>query len=102
MTSVNRLILILVAILNVSPALAQTPAETPGTPASTVFPVVTFGVLSFLQYDAELHESNGYNAFDVTRGYLNVRAQLWERVRVRFTPDVRPTTDANLDRNLAM
>jgi hypothetical protein len=32
------------------------------------FPAVTFGVVSFLQYAAELHEQDGYNAFDVTRG----------------------------------
>ena len=63
---------------------------------------MTFGVASFLQYDAELHESNGYNAFDVTRGYFNVKAQLTDRVRVRFTPDVRPTTDASLNQNLAL
>jgi hypothetical protein len=54
--------------------------------------VVTFGVQSFLQYDAELHEANGYNAFDVTRGYLNIKARLNDRVSFRFTPDVRPTT----------
>jgi hypothetical protein len=64
--------------------------------------VVTFGVQSFLQYDAELHEANGYNAFDVTRGYLNIKARLNDRVSFRFTPDVRPTTDASLDQNLAL
>jgi hypothetical protein len=64
--------------------------------------VVSFGVMSFLQYAAELHEMDGYNAFDVTRGYFHVRARLTDRVSVRFTPDVRPTTDANLDRNLAL
>jgi len=63
---------------------------------------VTFGVLSFLQYAAQLHESGGYNAFDVTRGYLNIRARLNDRVSFRFTPDVRPTTDASLERNLAL
>jgi hypothetical protein len=63
---------------------------------------VTFGVTSFLQYDVELHEREGYNAFDVTRGYLNIQAQLSEKIRFRFTPDVRPTTDASLDRNLAL
>ena len=72
------------------------------TSAPTNFPVVSFGVLSFLQYEARLHESNGYNAFDVTRGYLNIRARLNDRVSFRFTPDVRPTTDANLDQNLAL
>jgi hypothetical protein len=63
---------------------------------------VSFGVISFLEYAAELHEQDGYNAFDITRGYFNVKAQLSERVQVRFTPDVRPITDASLDRNLAL
>jgi hypothetical protein len=63
---------------------------------------VTFGILSFLQYSAELHEEDGYNAFDVTRGYFDVHARLTDRVRARFTPDVRPTTDATLATNLAL
>ena len=70
--------------------------------APQVYPRVTFGVVTFLQFAAELHEQEGYNAFDVTRGYFNVRAQLNDRISVRFTPDVRPTTDASLDRNLAL
>jgi hypothetical protein len=99
----NRLWLTSILLLSLSrAALAQTPADAPPTPATGDFPVVTFGVTSFLQYDAELHESNGYNAFDVTRGYFNVKARLTDRVSVRFTPDVRPTTDASLDRNLAL
>ena len=83
-------------------SLAQTTPDAATRPANTNFPSVTFGVVSFLQYSAELHEQDGYNSFDVTRGYLNIRARLNERVAVRFTPDVRPTTDASLDRNLAL
>ena len=102
MKSVYRLGLLSLLVWSVSgPALAQTPASAAGTPATT-YPRVTFGVDSFVQYAAELHERDGYNAFDVTRGYLNIRAQISERVRFRFTPDVRPTTDASLDRNLAL
>jgi len=82
-------------------AEAQAP-ERPATPVSTGFPAVTFGILTFLQYQAQLHESDGYNAFDVTRGYLNIQARLSDRIKVRFTPDVRPTTDVNLDQNLAL
>ena len=82
-------------------AMAQTAPDDAAKPA-TNYPSVTFGVVSFLQYAAELHESDGYNSFDVTRGYLNIHARLSDRVRVRFTPDVRPTTDASLDRNLAL
>ncbi len=61
---------------------------------------VTFGVVTFLQYDYELHERDNYNAFDVTRGYLDVTGRLSDRVKVRFTTNVRPTTDASLDANL--
>src|SRR5262245_26698326 len=82
-------------------ALAQQEPAASLAPPSP-FPRVSFGVVTFLQYSAELHESDGYNAFDITRGYFNVRAQLNDRVQVRLTPDVRPITDANLDRNLAL
>jgi hypothetical protein len=82
--------------------MAQAPEPPAATPPVPAAPIVTFGVVSFLQYDAELHESNGYNAFDVTRGYLNILARLTDRVHVRFTPDVRPTTDASLNQNLAL
>ena len=63
------------------PALAQTAENAPAAPAPVNFPAVTFGVVSFLQYAAELHESDGYNAFDVTRGYFNVQARLSDRVQ---------------------
>ena len=124
MKSVNRLCLTSLVLLSLSgPALAQDPeipvtAPVPATPAPTPVPApadagpattapvnvpaVTFGVVSFLQYAAELHESDGYNAFDVTRGYFNIQARLSDRVRVRFTPDVRPTTDASLNSNLSL
>lgn len=112
MKNVHRPCLALLAVLSLSaPALAQdpevpqmpaTPVATSATPQSGNFPQVTFGVLSFLQYAAELHESDGYNAFDVTRGYININARLSDRVRARFTPDVRPTTDASLNSNLAL
>jgi len=82
-------------------ALAQTPGNATGN-RPTSYPYVTFGVDSFLQYGVELHEQDYYNAFDVTRGYLNIKAQMSDRVSFRFTPDVHPTTDANLDRNLGL
>ena len=86
-----------------SAASAQVAPEPAATAASTdSYPAVTFGVLSYLQYSADLHEADGYNAFDVTRGFLDIRARLSPRVRFRFTPDVRPTTDADLSTNLAL
>jgi len=71
-------------------ALGQTPEN------------VTIGMQTFLQYQADLHEADNYNAFDVTRGYLNIEGKLSDSIRFRFTPDVRPTTDVNLDRNLSL
>ena len=105
MKSVNRFCLTSIVVLSLSgSALAQAPPDEDAqdTTSSTSFPAVTFGVLSFMQYSAELHERDGYNAFDVTRGYFNVKAQITDRMRVRFTPDVRPTTDASLNRNLTL
>lgn len=79
-------------------------AQATPDPAATTTAVnegrVTFGVLSYLQYDVELHEQEGYNAFEVTRGYFDVKAKLSDRIRVRFTTNVRPTTDAKLEANL--
>ena len=102
MKSAHRLFLTSILVVSVSGrALAQSPENPPAVPA-TASPAVSFGIISFLQYSAELHEENGYNAFDVTRGYFNVQARLSDRVRARFTPDVRPTTDASLNNNLAL
>ena len=102
MTRLHRLGVLAVVISSLAaPALAQTQGAPAGA-RPTAYPFVTFGVDSFLQYAAELHEQDGYNAFEVTRGYLNIKAQLSDNVSFRFTPDVRPTTDANLDRNLAL
>lgn len=101
----RRLLLTSIVVLSLSSrAFAQAPPNTEADPsvAPGPFPNVTFGVVSFLQYSAELHESNGFNAFDVTRGYINIQARLSDRIRVRFTPDVRPTTDADLNQNLAL
>ena len=103
MKCVNRFCLTtFVALSLAGQAMAQTTTPDDATRPAANYPSVTFGVVSFLQYAAELHESDGYNSFDVTRGYLNIHARLSDRVRVRFTPDVRPTTDASLDRNLAL
>lgn len=101
MRSVGRLGLMVMMLCGASAAAS---AQATPDPAPTTTAVnegrVTFGVLSYLQYGVELHEQDGYNAFEVTRGYFDVKARLSDRVRVRFTTNVRPTTDANLDANL--
>jgi hypothetical protein len=91
MTYAHRLSLTALAILIAgAPVAAQTPEN------------VTVGVVSFLQYSADLHEADNFNAFDVTRGYINIEAKLSDHLRIRFTPDVRPTTDASLQSNLTL
>jgi hypothetical protein len=81
-------------------ARAQDPVTTPATTTTANEGRVHFGIVTFLQYDYELHERDNYNAFEVTRGYLDVTGRLSDRIKVRFTTNVRPTTDASLDANL--
>jgi hypothetical protein len=102
-----RIVLLLVALLlPVCPALAQT-AQTPppppaAAPAEPDYPIVRVGVLSYLQYDAELKNRDSLNAFDLTRAYLNVNGQLSKNVRFRFTPDVRRATDSSVSGTLVL
>jgi hypothetical protein len=99
--SVRRLLLSAVMVLGAfGVSDAQTTPDPPTTTSAANEGRVTFGVVSFLQYGFELHEQDEYNAFDVTRGYLDVTGRLSDRAKVRFTLNVRPTTDASLDANL--
>jgi hypothetical protein len=101
MKTVTRLSLTCALVLGLTgQALAQSPVNTSGSSGS--FPNGTLGVTSFLGYSVDFEDPEHYNAFDVTRGYLNIQANFSPRLRVRFTPDVRPTTDAALTRNLAL
>jgi hypothetical protein len=84
------------AFLTMSPAWAQTPAPTPAPAPEPDYPIVRVGVLSYVQYDAELKNRDGLNAFDLTRGYININGQLAKNVRFRVTPDVRRVTDSTL------
>lgn len=90
--------------LCVAPRAAQ--AQLTPQPAATAqpdtYPAVTFGTQAFLQYSADLHEAEGFNAFDVTRGFLDIRATMSPRIHFRFTPDVRPVRDADLSTNLVL
>ena len=98
----TRAVLSLVAILlSACPVLAQTPAPA-AAPAEPDYPIVRIGVLSYVQYDAELENRDDFNAFDLTRAYLNVNGQLSRKVRFRFTPDVRRATDSSLSGTLVV
>jgi phosphate-selective porin O/P len=101
--------LLVVFALSCSPALAQStnpqnPAPTtPTEPAEPDYPIIRVGVLSYVQYDDELKNRGAFNAFDVTRGYLNVNGQLAKNVRFRLTPDIkRATADTALAGSLVM
>jgi len=84
-------------------AQAQTPAPATTPAAEPEYPIVRVGVLSYVQYDAELENRDGYNVFDLTRGYINVNGQLARNVRFRITPDVRrATSDTTLSGSLIL
>jgi len=97
---------LIVVLVMPAPARAQVPQGEPPVqpppPAVPQFPLVTLGTLTYLQYVYELEEADGYNAFDVTRSYIDLRAQLSNRVRARFTPNVKRVTDASLTERLGV
>ena len=84
-----------------APAAAP-PAQASTPPAEPDYPIIRVGVLSYVQYDAELENRSGYNTFDVTRAYLNVNGQLSKNIRFRFTPDIRRVNDSSLSGSLVL
>jgi len=83
-----------------SPAQTQTPTAAPAPAPS--YPTIRVGVLSYIQYNAELKNRDGYNAFDLTRGYINVTGDLSPRISYRITPDVRRISDGSLAGSLIL
>lgn len=97
----HTLLLCGTALLIATSAVAQTPAQpASAAPTEPQYPIVRIGVLSYLQYDEEFENRDNFNAFDVTRTYLNVNAQVSKRVRFRLTPDIRRATDSSLNGSL--
>ena len=97
-----RVLLVFALLLApVSAALAQNPPP-PAPAPEPDYPIVRVGVLSYVQYDAELKNRDSFNAFDVTRGYININGQLASNVRFRVTPDVRRVTDSSLAGTLVL
>jgi hypothetical protein len=86
------------------PGQPGSPASPPPPPAPPQpdYPAIRFGVLSYLQYDAEVENREAFNNFDVTRAYLNVNAQVARNVRFRFTPDIRRINDGSLAGSLVV
>ena len=96
MTHTCLTVVLVLCLAHSSFAQQPQPAPPPSPPtaaAEPVYPVIRVGMLSYLQYNAELKNRDGFNAFDVTRAYLNVNAQLSRNVRFRFTPDIRRISD---------
>jgi hypothetical protein len=85
-----------------TPAPVSTPPPATPSVAEPDYPVVRIGVLSYLQYDAELKNRDGFNNFDVTRAYLNVNAQVAKNLRFRLTPDIRRVNDGSLAGSLVL
>ena len=91
------------------PVTAQSTTQTPppatsppAAPAQPEYPIIRIGMVSYLQYAAEVENRDGLNSFDVTRAYININAQLANRVRFRFTPDIRRITDGSLAGSLTV
>lgn len=100
----TRALICLTAVLFASTVSAQSTSQNPAPsqPVAPEYPIVRFGVLSYLQYASELENKDGLNAFDVTRAYLNVNGQLSSNVRFRFTPDIKRVTDGSLAGSLTV
>ena len=100
------LVLLIVLIAPSAAQSQQAPPPAPPAPAAPPpepeYPIVRIGALSYLQYDAELEHRDRFNAFDVTRAYLNVNAQISRNVRFRFTPDIRRINDGTLSGSLIL
>ncbi|MGE0814639.1 MAG: hypothetical protein AB7O28_15550 [Vicinamibacterales bacterium] len=107
----TRLEVLLIGCLAI-PALARAQTAPPAPPSQPApaavqttapeYPAVRIGMVSYLQYDDEIENQGGLNAFDVTRAYVNINAQVSRNVRFRFTPDVRRVTDGSLNGTLTV
>ncbi len=94
-------LILIVLVMSARAAFAQS-AQPPAPPAEPDYPIIRIGVLSYVQYDAELKNRDAFNAFDLTRGYVNINGQLSSNVRFRLTPDVRRVTDSSLAGTLVL
>lgn len=84
-----------------TPPPPAAPAPAPAA-AEPEYPIVRVGVLSYLQYDAEMKNRDDFNNFDVPRAYLNINAQVAKNLRFRFTPDIRRINDGSLAGSLVV
>ena len=64
------------------------------------YPRISLGTLTYLQYAAELKNRDGFNAFDLTRGYINITGDITKNVKFRLTPDFKRVDDGSLSGSL--
>ncbi len=57
------------------------------------YPTFDFSGLMYAHYVVDLSDGADYNAFDVTRGYLNFKASISDKIKVRITPDFKRTSE---------
>ena len=70
--------------------------------AEPSYPTVSIGTLTFVQYVFDVQDPEHFNAFDLTRGYININADLNPRVSFRLTPDIRRAVGGPLDGSLVI
>ena len=98
-TSRARLVTALTAFLSTATVSAGQDAPPPVEPS---YPIVSIGALTFVQYVVDAQDPEHFNAFDLTRGYININADLNPRVSVRLTPDIRRAVGGPLDGSLVI
>jgi len=53
-----------------------------------IYPRYKIGTLTYFQYGYEQHNKADKNAFDITRAYLDLKADVSEKIKFRLTPDI--------------
>ena len=80
-------ILLLFATTLLTSAMSPAQEKTNAT-QNEQYPKISLGSLMYVQYDWEMTNRNNYNAFDITRSYINFLAELDKNVKFRLTPDI--------------
>ena len=70
--------------------------------AEPSYPIVSIGTLTYVQYAFDVQNPEHFNAFDLTRGYVNINADLNPGVSFRLTPDIRRAVGGPLDGSLVI
>ena len=82
-----KIILLLFTITFSTSVLAPAQEKASAT-QNEQYPKISLGSLMYVQYDWEMTNRNNYNAFDITRSYINFLTELDKNVKFRLTPDI--------------